>query len=73
MSWGCNTKQKCEKCGYECIVEESTLIINSKSYGVCPKCGEKMTVEEIEAIADVVAEKIATIRKRKEAKMRNRI
>lgn len=71
MSWGYNTMRKCEKCGYESMVEESTLNINSKSYGICPRCGGEMIVEETESIDDVIARSIELIRKRKEAKMKN--
>lgn len=73
MSWGYNTSRKCVKCGYERMIEESTLNINSKSYGICPKCGVKMTIEETDSIDDVIARKIEIIRKRKEAKMKNLI
>ena len=55
------------------MVEESTLNINSKSYGICPRCGGEMIVEETDSIDDAIARSIELIRKRKEAKMKNLI
>lgn len=44
MSWGSYSSLKCNRCGLEYSVENSTLIMNRADYDKCPLCNSDGTI-----------------------------
>jgi excinuclease UvrABC ATPase subunit len=68
MSWEYSTKRKCEKCGFEYNVEESTLTNMITNYDICPKCRGKGNVISSRSVDDAINEAIEIIKNRRKTK-----